>query len=234
LIVVWVINLTQSPSTLQRLRHLLSPEERARANRFVKENSQSQFTVAHGALRHILGATLDADPRTLYFTEQSYGKPSLPGNPLRFNLSHAGDLALLAVGYGRELGVDIEPIRTLPDARNLAQRFFSPAEIANLRNVGQANLPRAFFECWTRKEAFIKAIGQGLSYPLDNFDVTFYPDPEAKITTAPEHHNRWSLHNLVPAPDYCGALVVEHTPVAHGAPQIQLRRWEPSELPDKT
>ena len=232
MIVVWVINLAQSTSTLQRLRQVLSPEERARADRFVRANSQSQFTVAHGALRHILGATLDADPRTLYFTEQSYGKPSLPGNPLRFNLSHAGDLALLAVGYGRELGVDVEPIRSLPDARSLAQRFFSPSENANLRNVGHANLPRAFFECWTRKEAFIKAIGQGLSYPLESFDVTFYPDPEARITTAPEHHNRWSLHNLVPAPGYCGALVVEHTQAAPGLPQIQLRQWESSKLPE--
>ena len=234
MIVVWVINLTQSPFTLQRLRHVLSPEERARADRFVRENSQSQFTVAHGALRHILGTTLGADPHTLHFTEQSYGKPSLPGNPLRFNLSHAGNLALLAVGYGRELGVDIEPIRSLPDARNLAQRFFSPAENANLRKVGPTNLPRAFFECWTRKEAFIKAIGQGLSYPLHNFDVTFYPDPQARITTAPEHHDHWSLHNLAPAPDYCGALVVEHTQAAPGPPQIQLRRWESSDLPNNT
>ena len=231
-VLVWVIDLTQPPDILRHLRDVLSPEERSRADRFVQHKTRIQYTIAHGALRHILGVHLGIDPHILQFTEQSHGKPHLPGKMLRFNLSHAGDLALLAVGYGRELGVDVEPVRSLSDALDLAQRFFSVTETAKLLTVTLPDLPRSFFECWTRKEAFIKATGQGLSYPLHSFDVTFYPDPEPKLTTLPEHRGRWSLHNLIPAPNYCGALVVEHTQVAPEPPDIQLRRWKSSDFLD--
>jgi 4'-phosphopantetheinyl transferase len=227
-VVVWVIDLTQPPDIVCHLRDVLSPEERSRADKFVRREIQSQYTIAHAAMRYILAAALGASPRTLQFTERAHGKPQLIGDMLRFNLSHAGELALLAVGYGRELGVDVEPIRSLPEALDLAGRYFSPTETAKLLEVNPSDLPRSFFECWTRKEAFIKAIGQGLSYPLHSFDVTFYPDMELKLTIEPEHRGRWSLHELRLEPNYCGALVVEHTQAAPGLPAIQLRRFQPS------
>jgi 4'-phosphopantetheinyl transferase len=164
-------------------------------------------------LRSILAHYLDCQPAQVRFVYAAHGKPMLAGaTDLRFNLTHSHGLALLAVTRGREIGVDVEHIRDDIDREPLAERFFSPVEVAALRSLAVELRREAFYRCWTRKEAFIKAVGKGLALPLDRFDVTLGPDePAALLATHydPSEAMRWSMHNLTPGKGFAGALTVE-------------------------
>ena len=213
---VWRIGLDISDAVLSRLRDVLADDERQRADRFHFEKDRRHFTTGRGALRTILASYLGLRPEEIRFTYTNYGKPLLSGanEALRFNLSHSHGLALLAVTLGREIGVDLEFIRDNleRDGELLAERFFSPREVAALRSLPAALRREAFFHCWTRKEAYIKAHGMGLSLPLDQFDVTLHPDePAALLATRPDptEAQRWSMRSLLPADGYVGALAVE-------------------------
>ena len=193
----------------------LNDEELQRAARFHFEQDRIRFKVARGALRTILGRYANLLPDALEFCQNEYGKPFLT-NPraagLHFNLSHSKDIALLAVTREREVGIDIEFMRPDFATKEVADHFFSSAEVATLAGVERRLKTRAFFNCWTRKEAYIKARGEGLSLALDSFDVSLKPgQPAALLNTRLDSADvsRWSLHELFPVAGYAAAVAVE-------------------------
>lgn len=217
---VWRIALAADDQTVAQLSDCLDHAEQSRAAAFHFPRDRRRFIVSHAATRRILAGYLEVQAADLGFTLAPGGKPRLAppfeASGLHFNLSHAHELALLAVAHGRSVGVDIEYLRPLPDALSLAETFFAPAETARLRPLlGAPPGERLFFTCWTRKEAFIKATGDGLARPLDSFVVTFLPhDPPALLQASDPLSpiEGWTLIPLEPAPDYVAALVVAVTP----------------------
>lgn len=195
---IWSIALAQADSIVTRLRALLNAEEQARAQRFYFERDQRRYTVGRAMLRLILSQHGAGDPAALTFTYNQWGKPALATTraPLAFNLTHTGDHALCAVTAGATVGIDLEEIRAL-DYQQMAATVFSPLEQSTLQQIAPAQLPLAFFNGWTRKEAYIKAHGQGLSMPLADFDVTLAPDEPARLLATrpdPTEATRWSLY----------------------------------------
>jgi 4'-phosphopantetheinyl transferase len=194
---VWLWRLSLGATDLERLWRNLCPEERARALRFAARLHQDRFAAGRGYMREILGRYLHRPARSVPIHCNAFGKPQL-GNgsagALHFNLSHSGDFAVLAVSSTFDLGVDIEEMR--PVEEPVADRFFSPAEADNLRCISNEHSVRAFYRCWTSKEAFVKAHGAGLSLPLDSFDVSVDPDqPPALLSLAGDRTaaRQWSL-----------------------------------------
>lgn len=222
---VWFAKLNQPSSQVISLHAILAMDERARAERFYFQRHRDQFIVAHGLLRVLLGGYLGSEPGHLRFCCNPYGKPALTkefrGDTLRFNMSHSHGLALYAFALNRRVGVDLERVwRDLADAQ-IAERFFSPCEVSSLRALPAHQQEQAFFNCWTRKEAYVKAMGKGLSLPLNQFDVSLRPgEPAMLLGTAwdPQEASRWSMQELHLGPAYVGALCVE----GHG---WQLKRW---------
>jgi len=208
---VWRVSLDQLQAP--KFVALLDDDERLRAARFRFPEHRNRFTVARGALRTILGRYLEVEPVALQFSYGSYGKPALAeGFPtINFNLSHSGEFMLLAVTRGREVGIDIELIKQEFATTEVADRFFSRREILSLRSQARQLQTEGFFNCWTRKEAYIKARGEGLSLPLDQFDVSLEPARAALLDNriSPGEVSRWSLQELHPAPAYCAAVAVE-------------------------
>jgi 4'-phosphopantetheinyl transferase len=210
---VWRVCL-DGPVPLAELEGHLSRDELRRAARFRFERDRRRFVVARAALRGILADYLGEPPGRLRFAQGLHGKPILAtpycDSGLRFNVSHAEELALCAVTRGREVGVDVEWVRPLPDADALAERFFSAAERAALGQLPAARRLQAFFCCWTRKEAYLKAVGAGLLQPLDSFDVSVAPEDKdclLRVPADPTETSRWSLRSLDPGAGYVGAVV---------------------------
>jgi 4'-phosphopantetheinyl transferase len=223
---VWRVALDVPPSRVEPLAALLSAEEQARASRFVFDRDRVRFTVARGALRTILAAYLDGSAHALAFEYTAHGKPFLrlaSGRPdIRFNVSHAGSVALVGAALGREIGVDVERLREDVATGAIAERFFSPAEVDALRALPEDARCAGFFNCWTRKEAYVKARGEGLSMPLSVFDVSLAPGEPAALLAVrgdPLERARWSLEALAPRTGYVGAVAVEGT-------GWRLRCWE--------
>jgi 4'-phosphopantetheinyl transferase len=216
---VWLICLNQSAAEMQSLHSILAAEEMERARNFHFDHHRERYIVAHLALRLILGRYLGQRPERLRFRSNDYGKPALDmeegsesDESFHFNLSHSEEMALLAVGRGRDVGVDIECIRANFDHQQIAERFFSPREAATLCALPPNLQPEAFFNCWTRKEAYIKARGEGLSLALDGFDVSLIPGERAALLSVrddPKETRRWSLRELPICPGYAAALAVE-------------------------
>ena len=210
---VWRVSLDQLPAS--KFRALLGDDERMRAARFRFPEHRNRFTIARGALRTILGRYLEVEPAALQFSYGRYGKPALTKRfttrPINFNLSHSGEFMLLAVTSGREVGIDIELINPEFATSEVAERFFSRREILSLRSQARQLQTGGFFNCWTRKEAYIKARGEGLSLPLHQFDVSLEPAGAALLDNriSPGEVSRWSLQELHPAPAYCAAVAVE-------------------------
>ena len=175
---VWRASLNQPHLTLQYLNGLLASEERERAARFHFERHRSHFIASRGLLRVILGRYLNLAPERLQFKYSPYGKPFLRddcgGEWLRFNVSHSGELALYAFSRGRELGIDIEEIRTNIEHQQIASHFFSKQEVDALQALPAHLQEEAFFLCWTRKEAYIKGIGEGAFVPSAQFRCFAY------------------------------------------------------------
>jgi 4'-phosphopantetheinyl transferase len=213
---VWRVALDPAKSCVECLQRTLSADELARAARFHFPRDRRRFIVARGVLRDILGWYRGVQPSALGFRYSAYGKPELADDAdedgLRFNVSHSHEMALFAVTRGREVGVDIEYLGREIAGEEIAERFFSAHERASLRALPAAMKHQAFFNCWTRKEAYIKAHGEGLSLPLDQFDVSLVPgEPAALLATHsdPQEVLRWSLRALTPGLDYVAALAVE-------------------------
>lgn len=215
-VTLWRLPLERPPAELERLAGLLSAEERRRAERLRPPGAWRRFVAAHGALREILAAALGVEPAALGFAVGPWGKPELAAPfataDLHFNLSHSGELALLAIATGRPVGVDLERLRPVPRAAELAERYFAAAERADLAEVlGSPAGPTAFFNCWTRKEAFVKAQGQGLAWPLDSFAVTCLPGRSARLVWCAggdAEAERWDLNAVELGEGYVGAVVV--------------------------
>lgn len=213
---VWLSSLDFSPPRIDNFRRTLDDEERDRAARFHFQKDRDHFIAGRGLLRDILGRYLGLEPRRLQFRYSSYGKPDLAEQPrnerLCFNVSNSHGLALFGITCGRQIGVDLEYVRSgLADER-IAEHFFSAQEIRTLRALPPRVQNEAFFNCWTRKEAYIKARGEGLSVPLHLFDVSLAPgEPAALLNTRVDDQeaSRWMLRELSPAPEFVGAVAVE-------------------------
>jgi 4'-phosphopantetheinyl transferase len=179
---------------------ILSPDEIARANCFRFERDRRRFVAGRSVLRRELGRRIDRTPSELTFRYGPYGKPSLTDTDIVFNVSHSGRAALYAFAPSGELGVDVELLaHTRDDDDDVAAQFFSSGEVATLAEQPSAERPAAFLRCWTRKEAFIKARGEGLSLPLQDFDVDFTPGrPPALLQTAwsADEPREWTLVDL--------------------------------------
>ena len=205
---VWRLPLDQ-PS--EPFLALLQPDEVSRANRFYFEKDRNRFVIARGFLRLLLGRYLETQPARLMFSYGAYGKPSLEGDQtLRFNMSHSHLMALYAVTEGCEIGVDVERIRADFTSDDIARRYFSPFEVESLCGLPSTDRVAGFFRCWTRKEAYIKATGRGLSQALDGFDVTLGPREQAMLLRNEDGtHARWTLADIEVGPGYAGAVAVE-------------------------
>jgi len=195
-------------------RAILSQSENERAARFVFSSDRRRFVVARGTLRRLLGARLDARPQSIDIVYQSQGKPALgprfAASGLRFNVAHCDDVAVYAFSFDSEVGVDVEAVRWFADADDVATRFFSPAENDAFAALEPAWRPIGFFNCWTRKEAFVKAMGTGLVHPLQSFDVSLAPNEAARILRVgktPGQRCGWDVSSFVPALGYVGAMV---------------------------
>lgn len=210
---VWTVA-AGSPLALSAPVSVLSAQERARAARFRFVPDRDRFVACRVALREILGAELEIPPAQIEFEYGAHGKPALADRSagLEFSVSHREDVALIALTRSRRLGIDVERVGAVDDSEELAARFFSPREAAALRNVPPEARGEAFFACWTRKEAFVKALGAGLSLPLDSFSVSLEPgEPAALLAWEGRDAERrsWTLDAWRPAPGYVAAIAVE-------------------------
>jgi 4'-phosphopantetheinyl transferase len=212
---LWRIDLAAVARAEKRWQKILSPDERARAARFHFERDRQQFTATRALLRTLLASHVGSEPADLVFRYAEKEKPSLDSqaspNQVDFNVSHSGTSALLAFSRGRALGVDIEIIRDDFDPAALAHRFFSKHEQSQLAALDPSEQYSGFFRCWTRKEAYIKAVGTGLSLPLDQFDVSLRPgDEHALLATRSNvaEAAEWSLREVPVGDDYVAALCV--------------------------
>src|SRR5262245_2922989 len=219
---VWSVPLAATAEQLAAQFATLSADERERAERYRHEPSRRQYVEARATLRALLGRYLDAPATGLHFTHLAQGKPALPGGELHFNVSHSHGLALIAVTREGEVGVDVEHLRAQPTHLDLATRYFTPAEAAALRRLPAAASEEAFFHVWTRKEAFLKALGLGLTHGLERFEVSVPPDDPARVLHIDGDRaagGRWSLVALAPAAGYVATLAIE------ASVRVELREW---------
>jgi 4'-phosphopantetheinyl transferase len=215
----WCASLDVPAETSARHYATLTPDERTRSARFRFERDRQRFIVARGVLRDLLGRYLQTQPGQVRFVYNAFGKPDLSpefADRLKFNLSHSGRLAVIAIATASDVGVDLEYIRAESDYAEIARRFFSAAEVDHLMALPSHLYAEAFFSCWTKKEAYLKACGEGLAIPLNSFSVPLTTDPPAH---APVDLHGWSLYTLRPAPGYAGALAIEGT-------GWRLRQWQ--------
>lgn len=222
---VWRASLDGDGDWEEDLSRSLSPDERERAGRFSFSKDRTRFTTARGLLRVLLGKYLDVEPGGIVFRYGPTGKPSLAQAArfpdLRFNLSHSGGLALYAISLGREVGVDLERLRDDLGHREIAARFFAPGEGAQLFSLPEAQRVDGFFALWTLKEAYVKAVGAGLSRCLQEFEVSLHPGGRPSLGFASDAREvaRWSLCELDPGSGFKGALAAE-------GQEWRLRCWE--------
>jgi len=198
---------------------LLSDREHKRASRFVFERDRRRFIIARARLRRLLSARLSIRPEAIELVYGTHGKPAIAPHcnaaDLHFNMSHSGGVVAYAFSSGREIGIDIERVRTLDAADDIAARFFSRREHEAYVALDAPERSLGFFHCWTRKEAFVKALGDGLTHPLNRFDVSLAPCEPAQILRVdgvPGERCGWTLHGFIPSPDFVGAVVVRARP----------------------
>lgn len=210
---VWSVDLEVSDRRAGELRVLLSDDEIARAERFRFERHRRRFVAGRGTLRLLLGAYCDLAPEDVSFEYGDKGKPRLASSlgvtGVHFNLSHSRERALIAVGP-TPLGVDVEFKRQVKEAIAIAKRYFSDNEQLALSSLPAEQVNDAFFTCWTRKEAYVKAVGDGLTIPLRSFDVTFLSDepPRLTVRSSEDTAERWFMYHFEPEPRYVGAMAV--------------------------
>jgi len=228
---IWRIEISDRDG-VEHSRQLLSPDEARRADAFYFEKHRRRFIAARAAMRQILGICTGIAPEDLAFVYGEKGKPELAeemkGSGIKFNLSHSEDMALLAVTRGLTVGIDIEWIKPEFATEEIAGHFFAAGEVRRLQALPAAERSDAFFACWTRKEAYIKALGDGLYVPLDSFEVAFGPGVPAEllhIVGDPEEAGRWSTYDIEVAQGYRAALVAEGK--GH---RLRHRQWEKTRL----
>lgn len=223
---VWCASLDLSASQVKSLQDSLARDELSRAGQYQFQKDRDHFIVARARLREILGRYLKTAPQELRFCYGPYGKPALVANidkqTLHFNVSHSHGMALYAITREREIGIDLERVRPGLMDEKLAECCFSPQEVGQLHKLPENLQQKAFFTCWTRKEAYLKARGEGLHLELDSFDVSIAPGEPAALlrsSAGPEEISRWSIYDLDVGPDFAAALMVE----GHG---MQINSWQ--------
>lgn len=204
---VWCASLQRSPSEIEELRAILSPDEKNRASKFHFPQHQRRFTVARGILRKLLADYLNLNPQNIRFNYLERGKPELVGDRcLQFNVSHSEELALYAIGLTSPVGVDVEFLRPSPDIEQIAARFFTKREYEELRSLPPLDKTVAFFRCWTRKEAYLKACGDGLGGGLDSIEVSLTPEAQISRINGSKDSSNWTMYSSIPAEGYVGAI----------------------------
>lgn len=221
---LWRTRLDQPESVVRDLGNFLSREELRRADRYLSDFSRQCFMVGRGWLRTMLGRYLGLDPRAFDFCYGPYGKPELAEiskihnrqsnltGSLRFNLSHSQNIAVLAVAIDRYVGIDVEQIRSVVEMDGIVTQLLSSAERSEFDQLPVSQRKSAFFRCWTQKEAYLKALGDGLTVPLQNIEVsigTEAPPKLRRVLGRPKEASRWILKDVQPSPGYLGALAVE-------------------------
>ena len=218
---VWRASLRLPVNVLNKLENTLSEDERERAAQFHFPADRDRFIAAHGCLRDVLGRYLHCRPDEFTFSANPYGKPALCNRQLEFNLSHSGDFALIAITRDRRVGIDVERIRWGISSQVISRQFFSQSEVTELQTLPLEQRETAFFTCWSRKEAYSKAQGAGLSLPLESFDVSLTPNEPAILRATrpdPEEAARWTLLSLRVDPHYESAVAVE-------GKNLEFRLW---------
>lgn len=219
---VWSVPLAAGAAELAGLLAGLADDEQERAASYRHVPSRERYVQARATLRALLGRYLDAPPRELRFAHAAQGKPALPGSGLHFNVSHTDGLALIAVTRAGEVGVDVERLRPQPTHLDLAARYFTPAEATALRRLSASASEEAFFHVWTRKEAFLKAVGLGLAHGLERFEVSVPPDDPARVLHVEGDAaagGRWHMQALAPAAGYVGTVAIE------AVVRVEARTW---------
>ncbi len=208
---VWAAQLAPPPSLLEAWRHVLSADELGRVRRFRRPSDGQRYLAAHAILRFLLARYVSIAPGELEFRVDELGKPHLAASNISFNLSHSGDVALYGVTRHRRIGVDVELVRQNIEMMDIAQRFFAPGEAAALRAMPEHERAEGFFNCWTRKEAYLKAHGCGLGGDTRAFEVTLKPgdSPAVLREAGAPAGRRWSTLHWNPAPQYVAAAVAE-------------------------
>ncbi len=210
---LWLVSIAEKEAQLDDLHGLLSQEELSRAERFYFEKDRKRYIIARGMLRTILSQYCRFEPEDHQFGYNQYGKPNLIDNDwLRFNISHSGDKVLYGFTQNRELGIDIEYVKPFENTHQIVERFFSDHEKEQFRSVPDHMKNIAFFNCWTRKEAYIKALGKGMSLPLDEFSVYFIPDKPACLLETKhdiQEKDRWTLQEINVGEGYVAAVTVQ-------------------------
>ena len=213
---VWTLDSGASQAMAARFLPVLAPDEKERAARFRFDRLRQSFVVPRGVLRCLLARYVDLPPAGIRFEYGAKGKPALASAArIEFNATHSGGLAMFAFAMGCRVGIDVELMRPMAGAQDIAGRFFCPEEAAEIGSLPPAERERAFFRCWTRKEAYIKAIGDGLSASLDGFRVTLHPDQPARllhIAHDVDAGRAWTLDDLGPPSGYLAALAYRDRP----------------------
>ena len=202
---VWTVRMPTDLATISLCRETLSPQERARAAEMVHAPTRTSHVVMRSAARLLLSRYLRLPPDHIRISAGSNGKPTIQG-PLGFNIGHSGVIGLVAFALGCEVGVDVEVARPFEDMEALTTRFFCVEEAEEIRRVSSVDRPMAFYRCWTRKEAYVKALGSGLSTPLDSFRVSIAADEPVRFMRLPEGSSAWSLYDLEVEEGYVAAL----------------------------
>ena len=227
---LWLISIIALEDRLKDLSNLLSEEEIKRAKRFHFEKDQKRYIATRSMLRKILSDYCQSEPEAQKFGSNQYGKPYLRDNGwLRFNISHSGDKILFGFTRNRELGVDIEYIKPFKNAHQIVERYFSDHEKAQFKSLPEHMKNKAFFSCWTRKEAYIKALGKGMSLPLDEFTVDFWPGTSACLLDTQHdigQKERWTLQEIQVGENYVAAVSVE------GKNMHFMKKWGFSHIDD--
>ena len=213
---VWRLLLNEHYSQVESLKEFLSEDELLRSGKFHFEKDQNSFIIARGILRMILGGYLGMKPNELSFEYTSSGKPVLVHNngddKISFNLSHSTDVVLYAVTLNRNVGIDVESIRDTVDVVQIANRFFSASEIQSLDCIPEKQRPEKFFQYWTRKEAFLKATGEGVSFPMEQCNVSLvngnFLSP-IELYGENSENSRWYVRDLFPGDGYVAAIAIE-------------------------
>jgi len=216
MISTWRIWLPQFLEMAEGCLNILSPEEQSRASKFFFEKDRLQFILTHWALRHILASILEVTPADLQFDQNPYGKPELhkpvTNGPIQFSLSHSGDVAIVTVSRGIEVGVDVEQINVEFNHEDITRQYFTSRESGYLQSISAGDRREIFYRIWTGKEAFIKAKGLGLSFPLDSFSmIPKLQDSRylLEIESQPNEAKQWSITSFQPFPGYTAAVAAK-------------------------
>jgi 4'-phosphopantetheinyl transferase len=210
---IWLIRYDRAEGLLKESENILSDEEKQRARRFHFKIDRERFSITRSLLKKILGKIISIPAQEIQFNFNKHGKPVLtePFQKIQFNVSHSGNLGMIAIS-DTPIGVDVEQFRKEMTTADIAKRFFSKVEVEEFLKLNEDEKLQGFFNCWTRKEAFIKAIGKGLSLPLNTFDVTLRPTEPARLLAVRyknEVANDWTLTNIKVENGYAAAFIIK-------------------------